>query len=306
MELAANDKYWRGKPKSDKITYRFFSEASTRVAELQAGSVDIVVDVPANMVQQIKRSNIADVKSVSGPTIYSFNLKVTDAITSDIRVRKAINMAVNKDLIVKVILRGYGQVINSLQSSLSFGYDKNLKGYEYNTKKAKELLKEAGIKKGTPITIDYRSSSPLQKDVSSTVANFLREVGFNAKINPIESSVFLNDIVPNGKTNELFQFSWGGWTFDFDNTAYNLYHTEQKWSPYLSDAKMDALLAEERKTYDAKKREKILQAIAKLSRDNAYVLPLYSVDTIFGINKKVKNFTPMPDNRLFLFNTFVE
>ena len=110
----------------------------------------------------------------------------------------------------------------------------------------------------------------------------------------------LNDIIPKGKTGALFQQSWGGWTLDFDNTAYFMYHTGEKWNPYDSDPELDALLESQRAITDQPRREQILKDIARYAADRALEMPLYNLNAIFGLSNRVENFTPFPDSRLRL------
>ena len=104
----------------------------------------------------------------------------------------------------------------------------------------------------------------------------------------------------------MFQQSWGGWTLDFDNTAYFMYHTGEKWNPYDSDPKMDAFLESQRAITDQTKREGILREIANYAADRALEMPLYNENAIFGLSNRVKNFTPVPDSRLRLNEVSVD
>ena len=75
--------------------------------------------------------------------------------------------------------------------------------------------------------------------------------------------MLLNDIIPKGKTGEMFQQSWGGWTLDFGNTAYLMCHTGERWNPYDSDSVLDDLLESQRAITDRPRRERILRQIAR-------------------------------------------
>ena len=65
------------------------------------------------------------------------------------------------------------------------------------------------------------------------------------------------------QTGEAWHNAWGGWTFDYDNTAYLMYHSGEKWNPYDNDPKLNALLEKQRSIYDVKEREKILHEIGR-------------------------------------------
>ena len=306
LELTANTEYFGGSPKLDSLTYRFIREDATRLAELQAGRVDVVHNIAFSAIPLVKEDDSLDIVSIAGPSIASFQFNTQKGITKDLKVRQAINMAVDKKVLIDAFLGGYGSPIDSLQSKLSFGYDPDLKGYEFNPEKAKQLLKEAGVKPGSTITLNYRANNATFAEISQAMTAFLQNVGISAKLKPIESSVFLNDIVPKGKTDELFQFSWGGWTFDFDNTAYLIYRDGERWNPYGTSPEMNALVEEQRKTVDQEKRLEVLHKVGQLAHDNAYHLPLYSQDAIYAISKKVKGFAAAPDHRVRYLNTSIE
>ena len=104
----------------------------------------------------------------------------------------------------------------------------------------------------------------------------------------------------------MFEFNWGGWTFDFDNTAYLLYHSGQYWNPYVKDAALDALLDKQRASSDPEERRTILQEVARYTADQALEIPLYNLNTIYGVNKRVGNLLPTPDVRFRFLDTTVE
>ncbi|MNZ96207.1 hypothetical protein D3C78_1153910 [compost metagenome] len=131
-------------------------------------------------------------------------------------------------------------------------------------------------------------------------------VGVTATIKPYETNVLLNDIIPQGKTGAMFQQKWGGWTFDYDNTAYSMYHSGEKWNPYDKDEKLDKLLESQRPLTDRAEREKILREIGSYTAERALEIPLYNTNAIYGINKRVKGFVAPPDNRLKLTDVTVE
>ena len=138
------------------------------------------------------------------------------------------------------------------------------------------------------------------------MAGYLTAVGLKTSVRPNEMNVFTNDIIPNGKTGEMFQFGWGGWTFDYDNTAYLMYHSGEHWNPYDNDPKLDAMLEAQRLITDRTQREQKLQEIAHYVADNALEIPMYNLNTIYGLNKRVQGFVPPPDNRIQLTGVSVE
>ncbi|GGB61822.1 peptide ABC transporter substrate-binding protein [Tistrella bauzanensis] len=308
VTLEAFADHWGGAPKLDTVTYRFIPEPATAVAELQAGRVDIVVPptIPISMVDTIKADDRLEVVSVTSPTVYALRFNTRDGITADARVRKALIMAVDRKTIIDAILGGQASQIASFQSELSFGYDPAMKPLAYDPEAAKALLKEAGVAPGAAVQIDIRGNDATFAEVSQAVASYLGMVGVTATIKPYETNVLLNDIIPQGKSGAMFQQKWGGWTLDYDNTAYLMYHTGERWNPYDSDPKLDALLERQRSMTDPAAREKVLQGIAAYAADRALEMPLFNLNEIFGVSKRVKGFVAPPDNRIRLTDVTVD
>jgi peptide/nickel transport system substrate-binding protein len=300
--------HWGGAPKLSNLNYRFITEPSTAVAELQSGGVDLVIPptIPIGMIPTIDEDPNLSVVSTAGPTVYSLRFNTEDGITSDERVRRALIMAVDRDTIVSAILGGQASVIASLQGSLSFGFDPELAPLPYDPEAAKALLTEAGVEAGAQVQIDIRGNDATFNEVAQAISAYLSQVGITASIQPYETNVLLNDIIPQGKTGAMFQQSWGGWTFDYDNTAYSMYHTGEKWNPYDSDPELDALLESQRPMKDMAAREGVLQEIARYTADQALEMPIYNLNAIYAVSDKVKGFEPAPDSRLRLNNVTVE
>lgn len=308
IKLEANADYWGGAPKLSELEYRFIAEPATAVAELQAGRVDLVIPptIPIGMLPVIEADDKLEILSVPGPTVDALRFNTRDGITADPKVRKAIIMAVDRATIVQSILAGQASEIVSFQSALSFGYDADLKALPYDPEGAKKLLAEAGVKAGTALQIDIRGNDATMNEVAQVISSYLSMVGITAAIKPYETNVITNDIIPQGKTGAMFQQKWGGWTFDFDNTAYAMYHSGEKWNPYDKDEKMDKLLESQRPLTDRAEREKILKEVGAYAAERALELPLYNTNAIFGINKRVKGFVAPPDNRLKLNEVSVD
>jgi peptide/nickel transport system substrate-binding protein len=297
VKLKANPNFWGGKPKLDGVDFRFIAEPGTEVAELQAGRLDIATLIPLSQIETIKGQQNLDVLSVPGPTVVVLRFNTKTGVTKDENVRKALIMAVDRETIVKEILLGQAKPIVSFQSEVSFGYDPDLKPLPFDPAGAKKLLAAAKVAPGTAVQLDIRGNDATFREVAQAVAGYLQGVGLKPTVKPYEVSVLLNDIIPNGKTGEMFHTAWGGWTFDFDNTAYLMYHTGEKWNPYDSDPKLDALLEKQRSITDRAERQKLLREVGGYVANRALELPLYNLNTFVGINKRVKGFVLPGDNR---------
>jgi peptide/nickel transport system substrate-binding protein len=306
LGLEKNAAYWGGAPKVDQLTYRFIAEPATQAAELQAGRVDVANQIPLAMIDTIKKDPKLAVVSMDGPVALALRYNTSRGIMKNRDVRKALTMAVDRDAIIKSVLLGNAKPIASFQGTLSFGNDPALKPLPFNPAQAKALLAKAGVKPGTQIQLDFRGPDSNFREVAQAVAGYLQAVGITVTLKPYETNVLLNDIIPNGKTGEMWQNQWGGWTFDYDNTAYAMYYTKQRWNPFDDDAKLNALLHQQRNTWDQAARKTTLQEIARYVADQALEMPLYSLNTVYGLNKRAKNLDLPADGRFRFVNATVE
>jgi peptide/nickel transport system substrate-binding protein len=305
-ELVKNDSYWNGEAQVDGVNIRFITEDATRMAELLSGGVDIALNIPTPSVETVRESERVDLVAVDGPTVVISRFNTANGITTDPLVRQAIAMAIDTNAIIEAILGGLASPISSAQGAKSFGNDPEMTPYAYDPEGAKALLKEAGIAPGTEISLDFPGNDDTFREVAQVLAAYLDIVGLKLNVNPHEPSVYTNDIVPNGKTGEMYYFGWGGWTFDFDNTAYLLYHSGERFNPYIEDAELDTLLDAQRATYDTDVRRQALQDVAGYAYDNALDLPLYNLSTLYGVSTAVEGFVPAPDDRARYMSVTVE
>ena len=300
LTLEPNAGYWGGAPKLDRVVYRFIVEPDTQVAELQAGRIDIASDVPIALTGPIAKSEKLDLVSITGPTVSVLRFNTRNGPATDERVRRALVMAVDRDAIVKQVLQGQAKTVVSFQSTLSFGFDPDQQPVPYDPAGARRLLAEAKLPPGTQIAMDFASNNTTFREVAQAVAGYFMAVGLKPQLRPAEQNLFSNDIIPNGKTGELFNMGWGGWTFDYDNTAYLMYHSGEHWNPYDKDPTLDAMLEAQRTIQDRAERQHKLQDIALYVAAHALEIPLYNLNTIYGVNKRVHGLVPPPDNRLRL------
>lgn len=304
--LEKNPEYWKEAAKLDKVVFKVIPEASTRLAELQTGKIDIMKRVEVAQAETVKEASFLELMEVGTPTAFSLRFDPAQKPLDNKLVRQAINYAVDKEAIIDEILGGYGKQISTFQSELSFGNNKELKPYPYDPEKAKELLKEAGVKEGTTLDLTIPGNDGNFKEISQAVAFYLEEVGLKVNINSVDNTTLISDLIPNGKAGHMYRQGWGGWTLDFDNTAYLMYHEGEQWNPSFKDEKVEELLAAQRATVDQKEREAIFKDLTELLYELAPELNLYSAVDLYAVNKRVKNFQPPHEDRLRLDAVTVE
>lgn len=199
--LKAFPNYWGGKPKLDKIVYRYIPEASTRIAALKTGSVDVIDDIPPHLVQSIKQDSNLDVLTKPGLRPMGLAILTTREPFNDARVRQALNYAVPVKAIADKIFFGYA---HASDSPLAFNTNGHLKvgSYDYDLKRAAALLTEAGFQKGPdgvlqrngkPFTMKLLTSDgqfPGDLQTAEIAAHSFQQLGIKVTVDKVEKSSY--------------------------------------------------------------------------------------------------------------------
>lgn len=142
--LERYDGYWAGPAKLRQVIFRMIPEPSGRIAALLSGEVQIIQEVPPDLVDRLKASPNVQVKTAEGTRSYEIEFNTKADPFTDPRVRQAVNYAINWAPILRDIYHGYGTRLSTAFLPNGFGYDPSLKPYPYDPMKARELLKQAG------------------------------------------------------------------------------------------------------------------------------------------------------------------
>jgi peptide/nickel transport system substrate-binding protein len=146
------DRYYGGSPALPPVgpapaagaIFRMLPEPATRLAALKAGEVHIVEDVPIDLLPDLERDPRVQVKTTQGTRVYAVELNNSRPPFNDVRVRRALNYAVNWDAILKSVYRGYAHRLATAFLPSGLGFNTNLKPYPFDPERAKQLLREAG------------------------------------------------------------------------------------------------------------------------------------------------------------------
>ncbi|MCL4424139.1 MAG: ABC transporter substrate-binding protein [Firmicutes bacterium] len=299
--LEANTNYWKGAPTIKTVIFRPIPETSTRIAELQTGAVDIIVNVPPDQVKTLESGTNTRVSTApSSRVIFIGFVANKGGPLANAKVRQAINYAVDVDSIIKNILLGNGYRVASPLTKAHFGYDPDVKPYTFDPGKAKELLKEAGYPNGVELTMDSPNGRYLMdKEIAEAVVGQLAQVGIKVKLNVLEWGVYVKKIMAKELTG-MYLLGWGNSTFDADGTLYPLLRTGQRFS-YYENPKLDKLLDEARSTIDEQKRLADYHEAVKIINQDAAWLFLHQQRDIYGASKRIE-WEARPDELLWLYD----
>lgn len=269
------------------------------MAEFQSGAIDIMQTVPVAQVKALETDSNVQVQKVGGPTSWTLRMDVSKPPMDKLEVRQAVGYAVDTKTIIDTVLGGLGKQISSFQGDISFGNNTGLKPLEFNPAKAKELVETAGAK-GAKLDLYFSASSTTQKEIAQAVASYLKDAGLEVALQPVEPQTLSGQLIPEGKAGHMHIFGWGGWTLDFDNTAYLIYTKGQRWNPTFSDAKVDELLKQERSTNDQSVRAAAFKELTVRLRETMPDVPLYQAVAVWATSSKVEGFAAPPDDRMRL------
>jgi len=292
MELVRNDAYWKeGWPKFQKMTIRFIPESVTRLSELVSGGIDDAQNVLPDQLKTIGQSAIAKVTEVPILRLYFWQFDGdgrapgTSPALKDVRVRRAIWHAIDREAIIKNILSGHADIVNIPVNPRQFGADTTIKGYEYNPEKAKSLLKEAGYEKG--FNLSLWTVAAMYKQVNEAAIGYLENVGIKGVIRDYVGRYGdMSNLCAGGKTDGAYTVSWGSYNiFDADAILPEFFMTPEGPFVYNNDAEVNSWLHEARQTLDQEKRKALYQKAQKRIVDQADWIPFFTERAMHGTNK---------------------
>jgi len=217
--LEANEDYWGGAPNIETIIFTPIPENATRIAALEAGDVDIISEVPPEYIDQPGEG--VEIATVPGTRAFYIGMNVNVEPFDDIRVRQAMNYAVDVDSIIEFVLNGLARPIDNPLLPEAFGYSAT-PVYHYDPEKAMSLLAEAGYPDGFEMELD---THPALKEISEAVAGQLSAVGIDATVNVMERPALVAKYEPGGS--QAWTTSWGNSEADADGILSKQFYSKR-------------------------------------------------------------------------------
>ncbi|MBL8515902.1 MAG: ABC transporter substrate-binding protein [Betaproteobacteria bacterium] len=301
--LKANYGYWGGEEPWDKLTFKILTNAAARVAALLSGDVQMIENVPTSDIAKMEKDkNLSVVSKVSNRVIYVHLNQSTEKSPPfvfdksgkpmdknpfrDVRVRKALSMAVNRDAIVDRVMEKKAVPAAQLLPDIFYGTSKKLKPTRFDPEGARKLLAEAGYPNGFSMTLHGPAGRYINDDkVIQALAQFYSRIGIDTKVETFPASVYFNRA-----TNLEFGYMLLGWGTESGEQASAMRSLLATRDPakgmgvnnrgrYTNPA-FDKLLEQALVTMDDKKREGLIQQAAEMVMGEVGLIPLhYEVST---------------------------
>lgn len=261
--LLANQNYFEGPPRIKGIAYRIIPQDLTAIAEFTSGGLDIMgipsAEFPRFMNDLRFRPYILQ---QPGLNVYYLGLNCSKPPFDRLRVRQALNYAIDKELILKAILADRGIISHGPIPPVIAGFNEAIPAYPYDPDKAKELLIEEGLGDGLSMKI-YQRTSQEALSITQAIQAQLKRVGIKAEIVSLEWSAF-KEAINKGEA-DAFYLAWLADYPDAENFLFPLFHSSNIGASgnrsRFSNKEIDALLEKAISTIDEKRRLELYKEI---------------------------------------------
>ncbi|HVN34341.1 MAG TPA: ABC transporter substrate-binding protein [Casimicrobiaceae bacterium] len=322
IELVRNDAYWGEKSPWDKVTFKIIKNEAARVAALLSGDVDAIEQPPTADLARIKGDPKFTVTSKISHRVIYFNFDhlersspfITDKAGKplaknpllDVRVRRAISKAINRQAIVDRVMEGQAIASGQLVSEKLFGHVPGLKADAYDVEGAKKLLAEAGYPAGFNITIHGPAGRYVNDEkIVQAVAQMLSRIGITAKVETAPMAPY--SARASKQEFSLHMVGWGASTGEASSPLRSLLATFNRdkglgavnWGRY-SNVKVDYLIEQALQQVNDENRSVMLQNATKLAMEDLGIMPIHFQFTIWATKKGVA-YTPRTDEYTLAF-----
>jgi peptide/nickel transport system substrate-binding protein len=294
-----------GKACIDRVIIKIIPENASRVAALLAGDVDIVNELPAHDIRTVEANKNTKVMAVDGTRTFFVALNNTKKPFDDVRVRRAVNHALNRQVIIDKLLNGRAVKLNGVMSPAAFGFNPNLPEYTFDVGKAKALLAEAGYPNGIDVTLD--ADGP-QKETAEAIGALLTQAGIRTKVAIGDGSQVRAKWAPDGKREgDMWINSWGNGSLDPTDIFEPTLQTGGRGnSAFYSNKQVDALLVAGGRETDSAKRAALYQQAQTLINQDAPWLFLWLPQDIYGVSARLTGWSPAASGWLNLRDACVQ
>jgi peptide/nickel transport system substrate-binding protein len=281
----------------DELILRIMREPEQRVTALLNGEIQIAQFIPPHLLDRVRKAKGVRIVETGSVEMMMLIMNPKFKPWDNKYLRQAVAYAIDRDSIIKNVLKGQAIKLNGPIGPLQFGYSKNVTPkYDYNPAKARELVKKAGYPNG----IDVELSTPVgryvnDKQVAEAMIPMLNAVGIRAKLKTPEWSTLWAG-VRKGKAS-FFMMGRGGMV---DPSAALSQYFETGIAPrtMFSNAKLDALLQKERETFDVAKRKKLMNQAINVLMEEVPAVFLWHQKIQYGVADNV-DIQVRPDHRVY-------
>src|SRR6516165_3892930 len=306
LTLKRNPGYWQKPyPYLDELRFDVLTDDNTRMLKLRSGELDIATNVPPNQVDALRKTKGLVLELFPQLRFdfvyYNHGRKPFD----DLRVRQALNYALDRPAMLKAVMFGYGKVAASMLPPMLYWNDQ-LQPYPYDVAKAKALMKEAGYANGFSTEILVVAGDNQASQIATILKDAYRTIGVEVKVTVLEAGA----IRARRKVSD-FDMIKGYYTSDVidpdELVAFGIDAAGgaiAKWMNFKNEH-LSQLAAAANSEMNAEKRKAMIYDVQKMAFEQAAVIPLFYADNRTAIWDYVKDFRQLPTANYRLWETWV-
>jgi peptide/nickel transport system substrate-binding protein len=305
LELVKNPNYYeKGLPKLDGVVFRIMPENAARVAAMEAGDIDLMWNVPLESIDKMKENQKITVDEVPTSTWDGIVMGNTTKPFDDVRVRRAVLLALDKTQLAAFSVFGHGVPTHTPISPRHPYFNKQL-SLKQDIPQAKKLLAEAGYPNGFKIVLHTPVGRPTRERMGVAVQAMLRQVGIEVEVQRMPYNRFQTEV--SGKA----PFYMDGYFTrpSIDSSTYPWYHSTGSWNErmwHFSSKRIDEVLDKARVTKDEKELAKLYQQFQAYAIEDVPGVIAYVMNFANAYKKSVKGFRTHPYLWMDLRNTTVD
>ena len=315
LSVERNDEYWGGQVKLESATFEYVSDPQTRAYMLEAGDVDIARGIPQAEAEIIDDNPNLNVINKETLRTYFMYVNTEKEPLDNVKVRQAINYAIDRDQIVETALEGVGGVAakSVFPSIMPWSANDDLEGYPHNQAKALSLLAEAGITdtngdgwldyKGSTFELSIKTYTkrPELKPTAEVIEAQLEDIGVQASVEIRDTSALKAEVAAGDY--DLALYAWGvAPTGDPDYFLSYHFHSTGKyagWTKY-SNPEVDRLIEEGRTTFDYDDRWEIYRKAQEQILEDSPEIFVFYLNELVGLTNEVQGYEIYPNEITFL------
>ena len=308
IRYTGNKDYWKPEDvKIDNLIFAITTDPSVRIQKLKKNECQVTLFPRPADLAALKADPTLKMPDQAGFNLGYIAYNVMDKVKgsnepnplADLRVRQALDMAVNKPQIIDSVYQGAGQLAVNAMPPTQWSYDTTIKDAKYDPEKAKQLLKEAGVKEGTEIVLwampVQRPYNPNAKLMAEMLQSDWKKIGLNVKIQSYEWGEYIKR--SKGGENQGMLIGWSGDNGDPDNWLNVLFGCDSlsgnnfsKWC----DKKFDGLVKEAKRTTDQAKRTELYKEAQHVLKDAVPMTPIAHSTVYQPMRANVQDFKISP------------
>jgi peptide/nickel transport system substrate-binding protein len=306
--LKANSSYWEGKPRLAGLAFQIVPDAIVRVLEFKKGTIQLLQnDIEPDTLPWLEKNTDAIVETNPGTTFQYIGINLTHPILKRREVRQALAHSIDRDGIIRHILKDQATAANGLLSPLNWAHDDSVPRWPFDPAKAQRLLDQAGYPDPDGegprprFKLSFKTTNiDLRRRIAETLKEQLSRVGVELEVRSYEWGTFYSDIKKGNF--HLYSLAWVG--IADPDVYYNIFHSSSlppngdNRGGYNSPS-IDNLLEQGRRESDLGRRKGLYHQVQQIIHEDLPYIPLWWVKNVVVRKPEIVGFTPSPDGDLF-------